>query len=144
MKSKIFKRITIGVLSTLLLLTIVLGIHIYVVTRPHIDAKTVAMARIDIKQNIAETDAGAIEKWVSEQQGVDHVVLNRQTNILIFTFYPIKVNASQLAENLKSTFHINAERFMPSQEQMASGCPAMSGSITGKAVTIFKYLFNQH
>ena len=144
MKSKIFKRISIGVLSTLLLLTIVLGIHIYVVTRPHIDAKTVAMARIDIKQNIAETDAGAIEKWVSEQQGVDHVVLNRQTNILIFTFYPIKVNASQLAENLKSTFHINAERFMPTQEQASSGCPAISGSFTGKVVTIFKYLFNQH
>jgi hypothetical protein len=144
MKRTFIKRIVIGTAATLLLLVAVLGIHIYIVTKPKADAKTVAMARIDIKQSINETEAGSIEKWLAEQTGVQHVALNRESNILVFTFYPIKVSANQLADNLKATFNINAERFRPSAEQMASGCPAMSHTLSGKVYSFFTHIFNHN
>ena len=140
MKAKFMKRIFIATSATLLLLVAILGIHIYIVTKPRINDKTVAMARIDIKQSINETKAGGIEKWLSEQTGVQHVVLNRESNIIVFTFYPIKANANELAENLKATFNVNAERFMPSAEQMASGCPAMAHTFSGKVYSFFSHI----
>ena len=144
MKGKLIKRILIGTTATLLLLVAVLAIHIYVVTKPRVDANTVAMARIDIKQSINDVEAGGIEKWLGEQTGVQHVVLNRQNNILLFTFYPVKASADQLAENLKTTFNINADRFMPSAEQMASGCPAMAHTFSGKVYSFFTHIFNHN
>ena len=140
MKAKFMKRIFIATSATLLLLVAILGIHIYIVTKPRINDKTVAMARIDIKQSINETKAGGIEKWLSKQTGVQHVVLNRESNIIVFTFYPIKANANELAENLKATFNVNAERFMPSAEQMASGCPAMAHTFSGKVYSFFSHI----
>ena len=140
MKVKIIKRTLIAFTATLLLLVAILGIHIYVVSKPRITDKTVALARIDIKQSINETEAGGIEKWLSEQAGVQHVVLNRESNIIVFSFYPVKASASQLAENLRGTFHVNAERFMPSAEQMASGCPAMSHTFSGKVYSFFSHI----
>ena len=144
MKRTAVKRIVIGTTATLLLLVAVLGIHIYIVTKPKANAKTVAMARIDIKQRINEAKAGGIEKWLSEQTGVQHVVLNRESNIIVFTFYPVKANANELANNLKATFDVNAERFMPSAEQMASGCPAMGHTLTGKVYSFFTHIFNHN
>ena len=141
MSGKLIKKAVLGTCATLLLLLAILGIHIYIVTKPKADAKTVAMARIDIKQSINETEAGGIEKWLSSQTGVDHVLLNRETNILVFTFYPVKASANQLADNLKATFNVNAERIVPSAEQMASGCPAMGHTLTGKLYSFFAHIF---
>jgi hypothetical protein len=139
MSGKFFLKALGGALSVLVVLVMILGIHIYMVTKPKADAKTVAMARIDIKQHIEEDDASAIEKWLSEQEGVQRVVLNRETNMIVFTFYPVKVSADQLAENLKYIFGIDATRYKPSAEQMASGCPAMSGTFTGKVFSFLKH-----
>ena len=139
MSGKFFLKALGGALSVLVVLVMILGIHIYMVTKPKADAKTVAMARIDIKQHIEEDDASAIEKWLSEQEGVQRVVLNRETNMIVFTFYPVKVSADQLAENLKYIFGIDATRYKPSAEQMASGCPAMSGTVTGKVFSFLKH-----
>lgn len=144
MTRKLVKKAFIGTLATLLLLVIVLGVHIYIVTKPKADANTVALARIDIKQPITETQAGAIESWLSQQSGVSHVVLNRQTDMVIFSFYPVKASASKIAENLTSTFNIAAARYMPTAEQMKGGCPALSHTFAGKAYTFFSKLFNHN
>ena len=131
-------------LATLLLLVVILCIHIYIVTKPKADANTVAMARIDIKQPISETQAEAIENWLSQQSGVNHVVLNRQTDIIIFSFYPVKTSANQIAEKLTSTFNIAAARYMPTAEQMKGGCPALAHTFSGKIYTIFSNIFNHN
>ena len=53
MTNKVVKRLFLYSLSIVLLLIVVLGIHIYIVTRPKApDAYTRAMARVDIKQPI--------------------------------------------------------------------------------------------
>jgi len=144
MNRKFIQRSLLGATAIIVLLVAVLGLHIYLVTKPKADASTVAMARIDIKQNIDESQAGAIENWLSGQAGVQHVVFNRASNIIIFTFYPVKASAGSIAENLRSTFNINAARFMPTAEQMQSGCPALSHTFSGKAYSFFSHIFNHN
>ena len=144
MSGKTVKKIAKSTLLTTLLLVVVLGIHIYIVTKPKADAKTVAMARIDIKQPIDESQAGSIENWVAKQSGVDHVVLNRQTDILVFTFYPVKASADKIAANLRTTFGINAERFVPTEDQLKSSCPAMGSGFTAKLYYFFTHIFNHN
>jgi len=142
MKASFLKKLLLRGSLVLLVLITALGIHIYIVTKPGIDAKTIAMARIDIKQPINEYDAGAIETWLSKQTGVDHVMLNRQSEIIVFTFYPVKASADKIAAQLQSTFNIKAERFMPDASKMKNGCPAMAGSFTTKLSLFFTHIFN--
>ena len=60
MKKKIWKTIAISV-SVLLVLSVVLCAHIYVMMKPEpADASTVAMARIDLKQDINKADGDKI------------------------------------------------------------------------------------
>ena len=51
-------------------LGIVLAVHIYTATRPHIDAKTRYMARIDLHQPINGVDSARIKTWLLRQKGV--------------------------------------------------------------------------
>lgn len=125
-----------------LLLVVVLGIHIYIVTRPHpIDPKMVSMARIDIKQPIAQADADKIVSYLDAQPGVSHVVVNPKSDIVVFTFFPAQTTADAVVRNFKSNFSYQAERFKPSLAQMGGGCPAgfgRSASLISKVLSFFK------
>ncbi|HEX9512783.1 MAG TPA: hypothetical protein VF939_19965 [Puia sp.] len=141
MQKRKLKRIALTVLSVFLFLVTVLGIHIYRVTRPKApDAHTRIMVRIDIKQPITEEDAGKITAWLYNQKGVDHVLVNPQTDIAVFTFAPIKNSAGQIARDFKSSLPYKAERYMPTEAEMTGGCPAMASS-TYKVYNFFKHIF---
>jgi hypothetical protein len=125
MKKRNWKRIALAVLSVSYFLVIVLCIHIYRVTRPKApDPGTRIMARIDIKQPVTEEDAGKITAWLYRQKGVDHVLVNPQTAIAVFTFAPVKNSADQIARDFKSSLPYKAERYLPTEAAMKSGCPA--------------------
>ena len=142
MQKRTWKRISLGVLSVFGLLVIVLCLHIYIVTRPKpIDANTRAMARIDIRQDITQTDADKIAAWLCRQQGVDHVLVNPQSDIAVFTFFPIKTTANRVVSDLKAQLPYKAERFIPTEEAMQGGCPAASTSTTYKVYRFFKHIF---
>lgn len=127
--SKKIKKIALISLSVFALLFIVLCVHIYVMMKPRpADATTIAMARIDFKQDINQADADKISTWLYQQKGVQHVLCNQQNKIAVFTFYPAKVSADRITRNLSSQFNYKAVRFMPSKEDMAKGCPAMANS----------------
>lgn len=124
-KRTVLKVVGIG-LSVLLFLSIILAVHIYMVTRPEAATnKTVAMARLDFKQNIQQADADKITAWLYQQQGIDHVLCNSQSSIAVFTFHPVKANADNIVESLRSTLHYKVDRFMPSKEDMKKGCPVL-------------------
>jgi hypothetical protein len=142
MKNKMIRKTLIFSGYTLLLLTVVLAIHIYWVTRPKApDASTKIMARIDIKQHIDQNDANKIATWLYQQKGIDHVLVNPQTAIVVFTFFPIKTTANTIVSNFKSTFPYTAERFVPTKDQMSGGCPVASTSFTYKLYSFFKKIF---
>jgi hypothetical protein len=112
------------------------------VTRPKApDAYTIAMARIDLKQSITSEDASKIGAWLNLQKGIDHVLVNPQTNIVVFTFYPIKTTAEQIVHDFKANLPYKAERFVPTEADLQSGCPVASTSSSFKAYNFLKHLF---
>ncbi|MGZ3750854.1 MAG: hypothetical protein ACXVA2_10335 [Mucilaginibacter sp.] len=137
MKNKTIKKILIYTFSTFLFLVLVLGVHIYMVYRPKITADTRVMARIDIKQPISQDDANKISAWMVHEKGVDHVLVNPQTSIVVFTFYPIKNTGNQIVSDFKSNFNYKADRFMPSADNLKHSCPVSASSYTYK---IYKFI----
>jgi hypothetical protein len=142
MKNKSIKRILLGTFSIFLVLVLILGVHIYMVTRPKApDEHTQIMARIDIKENISKEQSDKIAGWMNLQKGIDHVFINPATRILVFTFYPVQTSATQIEHDFKNNFNLSASRYMPSEEEMKNGCPVASTSSTYKAVAFFKRIF---
>ena len=133
MKRKTFRKVVLWTLASVFVLFTVLCVHIYVMLKPAPPtAHTVAMARIDFKQNITPDDAAKITGWLYQQQGVAHVLCNPAGKVAVFTFYPIKANANDITARLTSNLHYNAKRFVPSAKEMASGCPVAGTSFTYK------------
>ena len=129
--------------SVLSVLVIVLCIHIYIVTRPKpLDPSTVAMARMDIKQDINTNDAAKITALLYAQNGVSHVLVNPTSKIAVFTYFPSKTTADAVIGGFKSQSDYTASRFMPTAQEMKSGCPVMSPkSIRYKVYSFFKHIF---
>jgi hypothetical protein len=131
MKKKIKKILLFGA-ATFLFLVLVLAVHIYFVYRPAPDAYTKVMARIDVKQSLSQADANSITSWLYHQKGVDHVLVNPDTRIVVFTFFPVKTTGNKITEDFKKHFGLKAERFMPSTENLAHSCPVAASSFTYK------------
>lgn len=126
---------------SLIILLLVLCIHIYIETRPTPPtAETKFMARIDFKQDITNKDSAKITNWLYQQTGIDHVLVNPNSNMAVFTFFPVKTNADQIVNNLKATFAYNAQRFVPNEKDLQSGCPVAKTSFTYKVYSFFKNL----
>ncbi len=141
MKTSRLKRVMIYAFSTFSLLAMILAVHIYMVYKPKApDAHTRIMARIDIKQQITTADSGRITFWMYQQKGVDHVLVNPHTNIVIFTFFPVKVSGNQIVRDFKTRFSVKAERFIPTAENLKHSCPVAASSFTYK---VYK-LIDQH
>jgi len=54
----------------------------------------------------------------------------------IFTFAPVQNNAGQIVHDFKANLPYKAERVVPTDAQMAAGCPAMASS-TYKVYSFF-------
>ena len=124
MKKKTITQIALAVGALLLVSITVLAVHIYQVTRPgKADASTIAMARIDFKENLSTDDSVKITAWLYKQKGVEYALCNPTSKIAVFSFRPITTNANDLAQNLASELNYTAERFLPSEEALKAGCP---------------------
>lgn len=142
MITKKLKQILLWAGGISVCLVVVLAVHIYMVTRPKPPgANTRIMARIDIKKDISQQDADKISAWLYQQEGVDRVMINPATDIVVFTFFPVKTNATAIVNNFEASFHYPAQRYLPSEEEMKSGCPAMAQSFTAKLSGVFKHIF---
>lgn len=125
MKRELLKRICITA-TTAVILTAVLAVHLYSVIshKKKADSSTIAMARIDFKQPITATDAGKISAWLHQQKGVAQVLCNDSAAIAVFSYHPAATNADSIIASLKASLHYSAERFIPDQASLKSGCPA--------------------
>jgi len=125
MTKRAWKKIGFGVGAVVLLAVITLGIHIYWVTRPHIDPRTRYMARIDLHQPIDQTDAEKIKTWLLQQKGVDRVLVNPRWATAVFTFTP-SANVNGIVQDFKASLpYRNAVRYLPTTAQAKRGCPVM-------------------
>jgi hypothetical protein len=100
------------------------------------------MARIDIKQPIDQQAADKITAWLYQQRGIDRVMVNPKTEIVVFTFFPVKANANEILKDFTSTLHYNkATRYIPTEEELKNGCPVASASFSYKIYNSLKNLF---
>ena len=142
MKAKTLKRILIWTASSLLLLIALLGLHIYLVTKPRVDSHTRVLARIDIHQPINDIGKDKITAWLYQQKAVDHVMCNPKTGIVIFSFSPLQADANKISEKFRADLNYpEAKRFMPTAAQMQSGCPMASNSFSFKAYRFISNIF---
>ena len=131
MKKRIIK-ILLYSFGTFLFLFAVLAVHIYFVYRPAPDAYSKVMARIDIKQPINQDGANKISAFMVHQKGVDHVLVNPDTRIVVFTFFPVQTTGDQVVSKFKAHFGYQANRFMPTAENLKQSCPMAASSYTYK------------
>jgi len=139
MKKRKWKKIVLTSLAVFFGLVVILAVHIYWVTRPHIDASTRVMARIDLHQPIGQADADKISAWLYQQKGVEHVVVNPASRIALFTFAPARNDGNHIVQDFKTTTPYNkAVRFLPVIDPNASGCPVATTSFTYKVYAFMK------
>jgi hypothetical protein len=143
MKKWPLRTILLSTIGVFFLFVTVLAIHIYFVTRPKAPgATTRVMARIDLKQPIDLQDADKITTWLYQQNGVDHVMVNSKTEIVVFTFFPVKADVNKILKEFSSSLHYtNAKRYIPTEEELKSGCPVASTSFSYKIYNSLKNLF---
>jgi len=141
MKTKTIKKVALYSISVFLFLVVVLAVHIYWVYRPKApDVWSKTMARIDIKQSINQQEAVRITNWMSHQDGIDHVLVNPDTRIVVFTFFPLKTSGDKVVENFRANFDLKADRFKPSQADLASSCPVAASSFTYKVYKLIEHI----
>ncbi|HEY6901319.1 MAG TPA: hypothetical protein VI233_11770 [Puia sp.] len=141
MKKKTWKRIAFTMPGVFVLGVTVLAIHIYVVTRPRVDAGTRVLVRIDVRQDIDSADAGKITAWLCQQKGVDHVLVNPESDIAVFSFAPLQNDAGTIVCKFKRELPYKAERYLPSAEEMKGGCPVVATSAMSGVYSFIKRLF---
>jgi len=133
MKTSPIKRILIYTSLSFLVLAMVLATHIYLVYRPKLpDANTRILARIDVRQPLTGEDSIHFTQWMYQQKGVDHVLVNPHSQMIVFTFFPFQVSGNKIVGDFKSAFSLKAERFLPTEENLKHSCPVASSSFTYK------------
>lgn len=142
MQKRTWKRIALTAATVLATGIVVLAVHIWWVMRPRIDASTRIMARIDLHQPIGKADADKITAWLYRQKGVDHVLVNPQSAIAIFTFAPVKNNGNAITQEFRQELaYSRAVRILPTQSEMAGGCPVATTSFAYKAYNFMTHIF---
>lgn len=118
-------------------LSLVLAVHIYMVTRPkQVDAQTLSMARFDIKNQLGPQDSAKIQAWLYRQVGVSYVLVNPHSQIAVFSYYPAKASADKIAMNFRVSSGYDAVRYVPTKQELEKGCPVLPDEITHR-VTAF-------
>jgi hypothetical protein len=139
MKKKLIRKIIYWSGGIFLLLFAVLLVHIYMVTRPKApDASTRIMARIDIRQDINANQADSIKAWLYQQKGIDHVLCNPQSDIVVFTYAPVQTNAELILYKLQTAFSLPAQRVTATAEEISKGCPVSANSTTYRVMNYLK------
>lgn len=135
-------KIVWAILAVLGLGVLALAVHIYVVTRPRVDAHSRGMARVDLHQKIERADADKITAWLSRQDGVDHVLVNPGTGIAVFTYWPMKANPGLIIRSFRDSLpYSRAQRYLPTAAEVKKGCPMTATPVTNKIYEFLKHLF---
>jgi len=142
MAKKKLKKIALASIFVLLGMLLLLCIHLYIVTRPKSpDINTRVMARIDFTDSLSNKQSAAVTEWLYKQQGIDHVLYNPISHILVFTFSPLYNDANRITASMQQTFSTyKLTRVMPTDAEMAVGCPVASNEISAKVIHFFKSL----
>jgi hypothetical protein len=123
MKPILKRKWLIGLLIFFASLNLLLGAHIYLVTRKHQpNAQALVLARLDFPAPLT-ADVPDMLQWFNRQPGIHKAVCSPQNRNLVFGYFPTQTDVSQLIQDFNRHFNQQARRFLPGKQQMKSGCP---------------------
>lgn len=133
---------TFGVLFALF---IVLAVHIYSVTKPvYYDNNDLQLARIDFRQDLDAAEASKVRSFVMAMPGVQNVMFNEHDRTLVYGYTLGQQTSENVFTSLMRSGDYKAVRFIPTEEQMASGCPMGGGNknsfVYRASATIYHFL----
>ena len=130
MKKKIFK-ILVWSLATVVLLSVTLVIHIYIVTRPDTNKQSpLQLSRIDFKQKIDSVESMKIKTFVCGLEGVKGSYFNLKDGILVYSYSLDKQTSVNVFNKLIEHGHYQAERFVVNASTTQNACPMISDKKT--------------
>ena len=135
-------RVALIILAIVGLGVLVLGVHIYMVTRPRPEGHSRGMVRIDLHQKIGQADADRITTWLSRQKGVDHVLVNPRSAIAVFTYWPGVAHPALIVSTFRDSLaYPGASRYLPSPAEARRGCPMTATTVTNSIYEFLKRIF---
>ncbi len=138
------KKILLISFSTAIVLIGALVSHIYVSTETvQNDLRVRQMSRIDFKEPIDSLEAQTIKNTVNSLPGVENSFFNIKDGIFVYGFEPAKQTDENVMNKIMSIRKFKAERYLPSAENLASGCPVVGDkkSFTYRSYVYFSNLF---
>ena len=69
------------------------------------------------------------------------MLCNPASGIAVFTFHPVVNNANNIVAQLGSQLNYKVKRYIPSKEEMQSGCPVAATSVTYKITHFIQNIF---
>jgi len=146
MKKRKVTKIAIWTVSVFLVLTGILFVHIYLVTRNKDfgSNKNIQMSRIDFKQSVSTEEANKIQAFVKNMPGITGTLFNTDNGVLIYTYKNDQQNSLDVYTKLMKHGHYKAERFVVPASEASNGCPVMNDkdSFNGKLTAYIAHLFN--
>lgn len=111
--------------TIILVLSAVLVIHIYLVTRinKNQDERVRQLSRIDFKQNIEAEEANKIRAFVNGLDGVENSYFNLDNDVLVYSYLVGKQNSFNVYNKLIAFGNYKANRYVVSETTAKSGCP---------------------
>lgn len=132
------KKLIYFALAFLSVFSVVLALHIYDVTNPDDKSNLRQLARIDISDDISETEALRLRASINAVDGVSHAYINRDSKRLIFSFNPNTHHSEKIVGELSQNTTHELNLYQPSAEKAAAGCPAiMDGSLSDRIASWF-------
>lgn len=129
MKAKKILKIAAISLSVAAVLFVALIIHLGMVIKDkQVEPDGRQLSRIDFIQKVDSAEAGKIRSFVAHLDGVESTFFNVKDGILVYTYSLQKQNSQSVYEQLMRSGNYKAKRFVVSEEQAATGCPAMGGN----------------
>jgi hypothetical protein len=124
---KVIKIALLSVLSLVLLLALVLGVHIYQVKNQmaeNANKNQLLLGRIDFLSDVDTPQAAQIATQIKAMPGIENVHCNIENDIVVYTFWSQQNTAKNVHLALTQNIDIPSKLYTVSQEQLSTGCPA--------------------
>lgn len=145
MRRKILKWSMITA-SVVVILFLALGIHLYYVTDNFYQNtpanSSIRLARIDFAQPVDSIEANRIKQSVNNLPGVEKSYFNIKDNILVYSYNKDVQSPNNVYKQVMNQNNYLATRFVVAEEDMSSGCPAMSDKASSGLLMIYKKMFS--
>jgi hypothetical protein len=148
MQPRALKILILSLFSTALLLSIVLGVHIYMVTEPFEENQHAQwqLHKINFERPISREEEQKVKSSLYTLEALERIHFNKTSTAAVLAVkHPseIKVGDPQITERLPEDIQDIAFLHVPTEKELQAGCPintnrSFPNQITGFIASVFK------